>query len=254
MKNKKLVVANWKMNKTVLESEKFISELTFKSHSFKCNIIICPPFISLQPIIERCHKNGIKIGAQNCHFENSGAFTGEISTPMLSSMGVEYVILGHSERRIYFNETDEIIAKKVKNALENNLEVILCVGETEKQRSQGAESMAVVNQIKTVLNDVSANQVQNIVLAYEPVWAIGTGRAVTSADASKMCSDIRAFIISKYGNSIGNGIRILYGGSVNSKNAENFLSAPSIDGLLVGGASLDVGEFLKIINTAENFA
>ncbi len=253
MKSKKFIAANWKMNKTVSESEKFISDLTYNKKEFNCDVLICPPFLSLSAITRKCHAIGINVGAQNCHFESSGAFTGEISVPMLLDLGVDYVILGHSERRIYFNETDKIISKKVDKALKNHLKVILCVGESKNQRDSGNASQTVINQVKAVLDNVYIDNIKNIVIAYEPVWAIGTGETIVPADAGKMCADIRNFIASKCGGESAENFRILYGGSVNSKNSESFLSMPGIDGALIGGASLETEEFLKIINIAENY-
>ncbi len=253
MKNTKFIAANWKMNKTTSQTEKFIDALICKSTEFNCDVLICPPFLSIPTIIDRCHLANVLVGAQNCHWESSGAFTGEISAPMLSDIGVDYVVLGHSERRTCFCETDEMIAKKVTSVLNNHLKLILCVGETLAQRNCGKESEVVINQLKIALNDLQSDELKNIVIAYEPVWAIGTGETSSPRDAAKLCSDIRTFVASKYGSGCADSIRILYGGSLTSKNAESFLSTSGIDGALVGGASLEAEEFLKIINIAEKF-
>lgn len=253
MRNKKLIAANWKMNKTIPESEKFISDITLQHKKFNCDVLICPPFLSIPKITDECHAAGISVGAQNCHWEANGAFTGEISAPMLLSAGVDYVILGHSERRTYFGETDEIIAKKVSSVLNNHLKVILCVGETLDQRRCGKESDAVINQLKTALDNVQSDNLKNVVIAYEPIWAIGTGETIDPNGAGKMCANIRTFISSRYSNAFANSLCILYGGSINSKNAESFLNVSEINGSLIGGASLETEEFLKIINIASKF-
>lgn len=253
MISKKFIAANWKMNKTIAQSNEFVSDCICKNQDLKCDVLICPTSLSIPTIIDKCHSLGIYVGAQNCHWENSGAFTGEISAPMLADAGVDYVILGHSERRIYFGETDEIISKKVDNALKNKLKIILCVGETQERRDCGKASQTVINQVKTTLDIVQKSDIKNVIIAYEPVWAIGTGKTIVPSDADKMCDDIKTFVTSKYGSECTQDFRVLYGGSINSQNAKSFLDLPSIDGALIGGASLEAKEFLKIINIAENY-
>ncbi len=252
MNIKKLIVANWKMNKTVQESQDFIKKFLSLKNQFKCGVVICPSFLCLNSMIDLCHKNNVKIGAQNCHFENEGAFTGEVSAAMLSDLNVDYVILGHSERRKYFNETDEMINKKVKSALKNKIIPIICVGETEVERNIGEEEAVVVNQIKSALKGLEVSCLKSIVIAYEPIWAIGTGKTAEPDDARKMFKAIRDYLILTYGNDVAESITLLYGGSMNENNAEKFLSIPNIDGGLIGGAALNPEKFLKIIIQAES--
>lgn len=250
MNSKKYLIANWKMNKTIEESVKFVRDLLKNFKLFKNEVIICPTFLSLDAMREICLKNGIKLGAQNCYFEKSGAFTGEISAEMLNNLGIEYVILGHSERRNYFCESDEIINKKVKAAIESGLKVILCIGETWNQRSNGQKLDILKNQLKLGLKDLSSEMLNKIIIAYEPVWAIGTGKIVTENEISEVSHDIEKFISSEFKTNFK--CPFIYGGSVDVSNVEKFLNLSCVDGALIGGASLNVDKFAKIINISEN--
>lgn len=249
----KYIIANWKMNKTFSESVLFINEFSKKVGNFSSTeVAICPTFLGISAIKKSCDECGIKLGAQNCYFEDKGAFTGEISSEMLKDLGVEYVILGHSERREYFKETNSVINKKIKSALKNELKAIVCVGETREQKDDGQEFSVVKSQLSECLNDIEVKMFKNIIIAYEPVWAIGTGKVVTETDARKMASEIKKFISSEFG--IFESCPVLYGGSMNSSNAEKFLKLPEIDGGLIGGASLNVDEFLKITEISEKLS
>lgn len=249
----KYIIANWKMNKTFSESSLFINEFSKKAGNFdSTEVAICPTFLGIPAIKKSCKECGIKLGAQNCYFEDKGAFTGEISAEMLKDLGVEYVILGHSERREYFKETNSVINKKIKSVLKNKLKAIVCVGETREQRDNGQEFSVVKSQLVECLDGIDSKMLKNVIIAYEPVWAIGTGKVVTEADACKMASEIKKFISSKFG--VIDSCAVLYGGSMNSLNAEKFLKLPEIDGGLIGGASLGVDEFLKITEISESLS
>lgn len=243
-----MIVGNWKMNKTPKETEQFISAIKSGIGKKESEVVLCVPFVDIHTAVELTNKTSVKIGAQNCHFETSGAYTGEISAQMLKESAVEYVILGHSERRTYFNETDEIISEKVKAALSSNLQVILCIGETLQERENNRTKEKISMQIKKGLEGISKYELVNISIAYEPVWAIGTGKTATKEIANNACAEIRQIICESYGDKAANSIKILYGGSVNANNAPDLLAMEHIDGLLIGGASLDANEFLKIIN------
>ncbi len=246
----KIIAANWKMHKSPKEAGLFISELGGLIQNPRCKIIICIPFIDVSVAVSASEKADIKIGAQNCHWEDSGAFTGEISAEMLKDSGVEYVIIGHSERRTLFGETDEIINKKVVKALDCRLKVILCVGETLEQRENEIEKQVVSDQIKQALSSVKIENIKNIIVAYEPVWAIGTGKNVTALQADDMCKFIRELVANMYGIEPSNPLSVIYGGSMNEKNANELLSQKNVDGGLIGGASLIAFKFSKIIKIA----
>ncbi len=248
MNTRKLIIANWKMHKTVDDSKKFIDELISENKNFECKVVICPPFVALGAIIQKCHDSGIYVGAQNCHFEEKGAFTGEISALMLGSIGVDYVIIGHSERRTNFHETDAIINKKLKAVFKNHMTPILCVGETLEQRVNTGATDVVMSQIENAIDGLTSSEVANLVIAYEPVWAIGSGKTVTVDDASKICSKIRNFLCSNYGAEISGKMRIIYGGSLNEKNCKEFLKSDELNGCLIGGSSLNVESFSEILN------
>lgn len=250
---KTLIAGNWKMNKDAEESAELAVSLKSLSGDFDENVdvLICPPFTSLYAVKKALMGSNIKIGAQNMHFEDKGAYTGEISPLMLKNMGIEYVIVGHSERRQYFNETDETVNKKLKSALRYGIIPILCVGETLKQRESKIEKETVKNQIVKAFENIEPSDAEKITVAYEPVWAIGTGRNATSRQANEMSSFIRACISELYGKGLSEKIIIQYGGSVKADNAREILIQPDIDGALVGGASLNADEFLKIINYAK---
>lgn len=247
---KAVIAGNWKMNKTPAEAKALIKEAKPLLEGAGCDVIMCVPFVDLCTALEATKGTNIKIGAQNCHFEKSGAFTGEISAPMLKEMGVEYVILGHSERRTYFGDTDETVAKRLKAALENGLKGILCVGEYKEQREQGITAELVAMQVKIALGGLSAEQVKNVIIAYEPIWAIGTGLTATAEQADEVCGIIRSTVASLYGKEIADGMTVQYGGSMNAKNAAELLSKENVDGGLIGGASLKAPDFAAIVEAA----
>lgn len=242
---KKLIIANWKMNpQTLAEAGEFFNSIKKGiKDAENVEVVICPPFVYL-PNLKLKIKN-LKLGAQDCFWENQGAYTGEISPLMLKNLGVEYVIVGHSERRNYLGETDEMIAKKIKSAFENNLIPILCVGETLEQRKKGFQKKVVQEQLRQDLEEISKLKTKNLIVAYEPVWAIGTGNFCPPKEAIKMHQFIRNFLNTKY--KILN-TKVIYGGSVDSKNIAGYIKYPAIDGALVGGASIKIKEFEKIIN------
>ena len=250
---KTLIAGNWKMNNDVNESLKLVESLKALSKDFDENvdILVCPTFTSLYVVKEALIDSNIKIGAQNMHYEDKGAYTGEISPSMLKSMGIEYVIIGHSERRQYFNETDEFVNKKMKSSLKYDIIPILCVGETLEQRKGNIEKETVKNQIIKAFDGIKHSDAQKVIVAYEPIWAIGTGINATSEQANEMASFIRTCFSEIYDKQLSDKIIIQYGGSVKGDNANEILSQSDIDGALVGGASLNALEFLKIINYAK---
>ena len=244
---KKVIAGNWKMNMLPNEAISFIEELAPLVKDTENEVILCVPYIDLFYSLLTVQGTNIKIGAQNMHFEESGAYTGEVSGKMLKSIGVEYVIIGHSERRQYFSETDEIVNKKVKAAILNGLKPIICVGETLKQREEGKTSEVITKQTELALKGLSNKEVENIIIAYEPIWAIGTGKTATSEDANNSIKEIRNKINKIYGQNTAESIIIQYGGSVKSSNAKELFEMSDIDGGLVGGASLKAEEFSKIV-------
>lgn len=245
-----VIAGNWKMNKTPAEAKTLIEEMKPLVAGAGCKVVACVPFVDLQTALEAAKGSNIAIGAQNCHFEKSGAFTGEISAPMLKEMGVEYVIIGHSERRTYFGETDVTVNKRTLAALENGLKVILCVGEYLEQREQGVTAELVAMQTKIALQNVPAEKMQDVIIAYEPVWAIGTGKTATAAQANEVCAVIRATLASLYGEAVANATTVQYGGSMNAGNADELLAQPDVDGGLIGGASLKAPDFAAIVKAA----
>jgi len=247
MSRKKIVAGNWKMNIKPSETKGIIDGLKDNIKDSNVDVVFCVPFGNLHAALEAVQGTNIAIGAQNMHCQDSGAFTGEISADMLADMGVKYVILGHSERRSLFGETDVIVNKKTLKALEKNLVPIVCVGETLEEREQGITVDLVRLQTKVALTNVTKEQAKGIVLAYEPVWAIGTGKTATSAQAEEVCKALREVLAEIYDEATASEIRIQYGGSVNGANATEIFSMENIDGGLVGGASLKP-EFEKIIN------
>jgi triosephosphate isomerase len=251
-KLRKVVIAgNWKMNKTPAEAKELVGALKQCAEKASCDVVVCVPYVDLTTVLEATKGTKIKVGAENCHWENSGAFTGEISAPMLTSMGVEYVIIGHSERRQYFGETDVTVNKRVKAALAAGLKIILCVGETLTHREQGVTAEYVAMQTKIALGGVSAEDMKNIIIAYEPVWAIGTGKTATSAQANEVCAEIRGVLASLYSKDVADKTVIQYGGSMNAKNAAELLAQPDVDGGLIGGASLKPVDFAVIVGAAD---
>lgn len=245
---KKVIAGNWKMNKLPNEAIDFIDRLTPLVKDTENEVIVCVPYTDLFYALLTAQNTNIKIGAQNMHYEEKGAYTGEVSASMLKSIGVEYVIIGHSERRQYFNETDETVNKKVKSAFEHGLNPIVCVGETLEQRESGKAEEIITIQTQKALDGLKEEQVRNTIIAYEPIWAIGTGKTATSEDANNAIKAIRDKICQIYGQNVGKSIIIQYGGSVKSTNCKELFTTSDIDGGLVGGASLDSEEFAKIVN------
>ena len=245
---RKVIAGNWKMNMLPNEAIALIEDLTPLVKNTKNDVIICVPFTDLFYSLLSVQNTNIKVGAQNMHFEESGAYTGEISGKMLQSINVEYVIIGHSERRQYFAETDETVNKKVKAALKYDLKPIICVGETLKQREAGNALDIITTQTRLALEGLKPEEMETITIAYEPIWAIGTGKTATSEDANNSIKAIREEVRNLYGDKIADEIIILYSGSVNSSNAKELFETSDIDGGLVGGASLKADEFAKIVN------
>ncbi len=244
---KKLIAGNWKMNKTPTEAKALIAELKDLVVNDSVDVCYCVPAIDIIPAVEAVKGTNVAIGAQNLYFEEKGAYTGEISAEMLVDAGVKYVIIGHSERRGYFHETDEDVNKKVKKALEHGLTPILCCGESLEQREAGETFNWIRSQIKADFAGLTAADAVKVVIAYEPIWAIGTGKTATSAQAEEVCRDIREYLGTLYDAASADSVRILYGGSMNAGNAAELLAQPDIDGGLIGGASLKA-DFGKIVN------
>ena len=245
---KQIVAGNWKMNNDYVDSEILVSKLLGKHKHSNTEVIIAPPFTNLLASINALKGSSIKVAAQNMHFAESGAYTGEVSAAMLKSIGVETVILGHSERRAYFNESDDLLAKKVDTALAHDMRVIFCFGEELKDRKSGNENSVVESQIKKALFHLPEAAWSQIVLAYEPVWAIGTGETATPDQAQDMHAFIRKTLANAYAQSLADSVSILYGGSVKSSNAEEIFSKTDVDGGLIGGAALDAEHFTAIVN------
>ena len=247
---KPIIAGNWKMFKTRDEALQFILAVYDKMPSQeKVDSVICSQFTVLRCLVKRQGEN-LRIGAQNMHFEDSGAFTGEVSADMLKSIGVTYVIIGHSERRAMFNETDESVNKKLHKAFEKELTPILCVGESLEQRENGKVEEFIGNQLKLDLAGLTKEQVKELVIAYEPIWAIGTGKTATSQVADETCGFIRSMIKELYDQETADAIRIQYGGSVKTSNIDELMSMPNIDGALIGGASLKADDFINLVNAA----
>lgn len=247
---KAVIAGNWKMNKTPEEAKTLINEIKPLVADAGCDVIACVPYVDLSVVLEAAKGSNIKVGAENCHWEEKGAFTGEISAQMLKSMNVEYVIIGHSERRQYFGETDVTVNKRVKAALAGGLKVILCVGERLEQREQGVTVELVAMQTKIALGGVSAEDMKNVIIAYEPVWAIGTGKTATAEQANEVNHAIRETIAQLYGKAVADATVVQYGGSMNAGNAEELLAQPDVDGGLIGGASLKPNDFAVIVKAA----
>lgn len=250
---KKIVAGNWKMNKTINETLSFFDEFSKLYDELKENqveIIIFPPYTSLSILSEKMKNYGIFVGAQNLHEKDNGAYTGEISASMIQSAGCNYVLIGHSERRQFFSESDDLLNQKLKTSLKHKINSIICVGETLSEREAGNHFSIVNKQIKFFLKDITPDQLSQVIIAYEPVWAIGTGKTASPEQANEMHCEIRNTIQNLYSNSIANNISILYGGSVNEENSRILFHQSEIDGGLVGGASLNPKSFLKIIQSA----
>lgn len=250
---KPIIAGNWKMYKSFDEAVSFVDSVLDKIPSNeKVDAVICAPAIYLPTLVQVASESDLAIGAQNMHYENEGAFTGEISPAQLASIKADYVILGHSERREYFNETDEAINKKVKAALAHNIVPIICCGETLEEREAGTTEKIVAAQITAALEGFTAQEVEHMVIAYEPIWAIGTGKTATADDANQVCGAIRSVVENLYNAETAQAIRIQYGGSVKPENIVELLSKEHIDGALVGGASLQAESYLKLLEAAVN--
>ena len=244
---RKIIAGNWKMNLTPKEAADFIDSIKDKVNTDKSDVVFCVPYLDVSVAVSLLNGTHIAVGAQNLHSADKGAFTGEISAPMLAEAGVKYVVIGHSERRQYFGETDAGVNKKARKALEYGLIPIVCVGESLEQRKQGITVELVRLQVKIALMDISADQAKNIVIAYEPIWAIGTGINATDDQAEEVCAAIRLVLSEIYDRETADAVRIQYGGSVNAENAAGLFAMPNIDGGLVGGASVKP-DFEKIVN------
>lgn len=247
MARRKIICGNWKMNMTPSQAIKLVEQLKPLVESDVVDVVYCVPAIDIIPVIEALKGTNVEVGAQNLYHKENGAYTGELSAEMLVDAGVKYVIVGHSERRDYFNEDDSILNKKVKKALEHGLTPILCCGDTLKQREDGLTLETIRMQLRSDLSGLTEEQVATLVIAYEPIWAIGTGETATPEHAQEVCAEIRSLIREMYGDAVADVVRIQYGGSVNSSNAAELFKQPDIDGGLVGGASLKL-DFGKIVN------
>ena len=247
---KAVIAGNWKMNNTPAETTALINEMKPLVADADCDVIICAPFVDLQAALDAAAGSNIQVGAENCHWAASGAFTGEVSAPMLAAMGVPYVIIGHSERRQYFGETDATVNRRLRAALDAGLRPILCVGETLDQREAGITGEVVAMQVKAALCGVTAEELGRMIIAYEPVWAIGTGRTATAGQAGEVCGLIRQVAAGLYGQAAADALPIQYGGSMNANNAAELLAQPDVDGGLIGGASLKAADFAAIVEAA----
>ena len=242
-----VIAGNWKMNKTRAEAKALIEELLPLVKEADCSVVVCTPYLDLETAVNATSGSNVKVGAQNCHWAPGGAFTGEIPASMIKDVGAEYVIIGHSERRQYFGETDETVNERTRAALDEGLTVILCCGELLNEREQGIMEEVVGKQLKVALGGVSEDELKNIIIAYEPVWAIGTGRTATPEQAQEMCAYIRQVIEGLYGSEVSEEVIIQYGGSVKPNNASELMNMEDIDGALVGGASLKPEDFIQIV-------
>lgn len=250
---KPIIAGNWKMNKNLSEARSFLEEVdSLVPSKEEMDSVICAPALFLNELVAGSERSDVEIGAQNMHFEESGAFTGEISPVALADIGVKYVIIGHSERREMFNETDETVNKKTKAAFSHNIIPIVCCGETLEERESGKTNELVGNQIRKGLEGLSEDQVKQTVIAYEPIWAIGTGKSSTAEDANEVCAHIRSVVASQFSQQAADSVRIQYGGSVKPSNIQEYMSQPDIDGALVGGASLESGSFLQLLEAGKN--
>ncbi|MEY8001157.1 triose-phosphate isomerase [Clostridium sp. Mt-5] len=245
---KPIIAGNWKMNKTVDEALKLVEELKPLVKDAKCDVVVCPPYVCLDSVVKAVVGTNIKVGAQNMYYEESGAYTGEVAPQMLKSIGIDYVIIGHSERRQYFGETDEAINKKVKKAFEHDMIPIVCCGETLSERETNITEEVLGKQIKLDLAGLEKKQVEKVVVAYEPVWAIGTGKTPTNEQANENIAYVRSIIEKMYGKGTAQKIRIQYGGSVKPATIKAQMEQSDIDGALIGGASLKAADFAAIVN------
>lgn len=245
---KAIIAGNWKMNKNMEEALKLVEELKPLVKDAKCDVVLCPPYVCLDAVVKAVNGTNIKVGAQNMYYEESGAYTGEISPEMLKSLKVDYVIIGHSERRQYFNEKDETVNKKIKKAFEHHMIPIVCCGESLLERENGITEEVLGRQIKLALKDLKKEQVEKLVIAYEPIWAIGTGKTATDKQANDTIAYIRGVVSKVYGETAAEAVRIQYGGSVKPATIKAQMEQPHIDGALVGGASLKPQDFAAIVN------
>lgn len=245
---KAIIAGNWKMHYTPEEAVKVINELKPLVKDASCEVVVCPTFVCLDAAIKAAEGSNVKIGAQNMHFEEKGAFTGEVAPGMLQAMGVDYVVIGHSERRQYFNETDETCNKKIKAAFAHNLIPIFCCGESLEERESGVTNQVNERQVKAAFEGLTAEQAEQVVIAYEPIWAIGTGKTATSEQANETIAAIRAIVAELFGAELANKVRIQYGGSVKPNTIKEQMGMSDIDGALVGGASLVASDFAGIVN------
>ena len=243
-----IIAGNWKMNKTPEEAKALINELKPLVADAKAEVVVCPPFVCLPAAVEAAKGSNIKVGAQNVHFKASGAYTAEVSVDMLKALGIEYVIVGHSERRQYFGETDKVVNLRALAALEGGIIPIICVGELLEEREAGITHAVVELQTRLVLANMTKEQASACVIAYEPVWAIGTGKTATAEDAEEVIGFIRSVVNDMYGSEVSEAIRIQYGGSMKPDNATELMAMPNIDGGLIGGASLKAADFSKVVN------
>ena len=246
-----IIAGNWKMNKDRKEALELISAIAERVPNKKTKIITAVPFTDLETVSKVTSKSNIFLSAQNCHFEEKGAYTGEISVPMLKEIGCKLSIVGHSERRQYFNETDKAISKKIRSLIDGGLDAIVCVGESLSQREKGETKAHIKSQLEGALEGISKDELKHVVVAYEPIWAIGTGKTATADEAEEVCSFIRNELAKLFSEEVASHVQILYGGSMNAKNAGELLSKEDIDGGLIGGASLKPDDFEKIIDEAE---
>ena len=248
---KTIIAGNWKMNKTLSETRAYAEALKPQLGKHKwCEVVLCVPAVNIPGAVKLFKDTRLAIGGENCHYEASGAFTGEVTVEMLKEVGAKYVIIGHSERRQYYNETDLTVNKKVHAALEAGLRPIVCVGESLEQRELDVTEELITYQVKIALAGLTESQVRRVVIAYEPIWAIGTGKTATAEQAGEVCEAIRTVIRKLYGARVARSVTIQYGGSMNAKNAQELLAQPDVDGGLIGGASLKAPDFVEIINAA----
>ena len=245
---KPIIAGNWKMNMTPADAEALVSALIPLVKDAKCDVVVCPPYVDLSVVSRLVKGTNIHLGAQNIHWAAKGAFTGEVSADMLKAFGVEYAIIGHSERRQYFGETDEGVNARAKAALAAGITPIICVGETLEQRESGVTAAFVSGQAKAALAGMSEEDVKSLVIAYEPIWAIGTGKTATADDANATIGVIRRAVAEAFGQAVADEVRIQYGGSMNPKNASELMAMPEIDGGLIGGASLKAEDFSKVVS------
>ena len=244
---KPIIAGNWKMNKNIKEALEFVKEVGARADRDDVEAVICAPFLQLKDLKEATKGTKIKVGAQNMHFETSGAFTGEVSAEMLQEIGMDYVIIGHSERREYFGETDETVNKKAKRLIAAGITPILCIGETEEEYDAGKSAEVIKNELKGSLAGLESEAVANMVIAYEPIWAIGTGKSASVEIAENCCKTVRDTVRELFGDKAADEVRIQYGGSVKPNNVEEYMAQPDIDGALIGGASLKEDSFIEII-------